>query len=89
MGERVGPRRICEAGLRGLSCVSSAVRERGVRDLRTSIAAVLVPASVLTGLAFAATPYTPGDVSGLDWLIVTLLGLVVVVALVIGGHGSD
>jgi multicomponent Na+:H+ antiporter subunit A len=87
VGERVGPRRIYEAGLHGLSRVSSAVHDREVRDLRTSIAAVLVPAGVLIGLAFAATPtagaYTPGDVSGLDWLIVTLLGLVVVVALVI------
>ena len=38
-------------------------------------------------MAFAATPtagaYTPGAVAGLDWLVVTLLGLVVVVALVI------
>ena len=80
-GERVGPRRIYEAGLHGLSRVSSAVHDREVRDLRTSVAAVLVPAGLLIALAFAATPtagaYTLGDVSGLDWLIVTLLGLVV------------
>ena len=67
--------------------VSSAVHDREVRDLRTSIAAVLVPAGVLIALAFAATPtagaYTPGAVAGLDWLVLTLLGLVVVVALVI------
>jgi multicomponent Na+:H+ antiporter subunit A len=86
-GERFGPRRIYEAGLHALERVSSAVHDREVRDLRTSVAAVLVPAGVLVALAFAVTPtagaYTPGPVAGLDWLVLTLLGLVVVVALVI------
>jgi multicomponent Na+:H+ antiporter subunit A len=72
-----------------LERVSSAVHDREVRDLRTSIAAVLVPAGVLVALAFAVTPtagaYTTGRVAGLDWLVLTLLGLVVVVALVIAG----
>ena len=86
-GERLGPRRIYEAWLHGLSWVSAAVHDREVRDLRTSIAAVLVPAGVLIALAFAATPtagaYTAGLVAGLDWLVLPLLGLVVVVAVVI------
>ena len=86
-GDRVGPRRIYEAALHGLSRVSAAVHDQEVRDLRTSIAAVLVPAGLLIALAFAATPtagaYTSGEVYGLDWLIMTLLGLVIVVALVI------
>ena len=87
VGERLGPRRIYEAGLHGLSRVSAAVHDREVRDLRTSIAAVLVPAGVLIALAFAATPtagaYTLGRVAGVDWLVLALLGLVVIVTLVI------
>jgi multicomponent Na+:H+ antiporter subunit A len=86
-GERLGPRRLYEQSLQGLARVSAAVHDREVRDLRTSIAAVLVPAGLLIALAFAATPtagaYTTGEVSGIDWLVLVLLGLVVVVALVI------
>jgi len=63
------------------------VHDREVRDLRTSIAAVLVPAGLLMALAFAATPtagaYTIGAVDGIDWLVLPLLGLVVVAALVL------
>jgi multicomponent Na+:H+ antiporter subunit A len=87
LGERVGPRRLYELALDGLASLSAVVHDREVRDLRTSIAAVLVPAGLLIALAFAATPtagaYTVGGVSGLDWLVLALLALVVVVSLVI------
>jgi multicomponent Na+:H+ antiporter subunit A len=86
-GERLGPRRAYEASLRGLARVSAALHDREVRDLRTSIAAVLVPAGLLTALAFAATPtagaYRVGSVSGADWFILPLLGLAGVAALAI------
>jgi multicomponent Na+:H+ antiporter subunit A len=86
-GERLGPRRAYELSLSGLSWLSAAVHDREVRDLRTSIAAVLVPAGVLTALAFAATPtagaYTMGAMAGIDWLVAALLGLAVVAALVV------
>jgi multicomponent Na+:H+ antiporter subunit A len=86
-GELLGPRRLYELSLRGLARASAALHDREVRDLRTSIAAVLVPAGLLMALAFAATPtagaYTLGSVSGVDWFVLALLGLVVVVALVI------
>ena len=86
-GERLGPRRLYEQALQGLAQVSAAVHDREVRDLRTSIAAVLVPAGLLIALAFLATPtagaYTAGAVSGIDWLVLVLLSLVVVVTLVI------
>ncbi|GAB1516132.1 putative monovalent cation/H+ antiporter subunit A [Actinophytocola sp. KF-1] len=86
-GERWGPRRAYEAALRGLDRVSAAVHDREVRDLRTSIAAVLVPAGVVIGLAFAATPtagaYVVGAVTGADWVILPLLALVIVATAVI------
>ncbi len=86
-GERFGPHRAYELVMRTLARVSAAQHDREVRDLRTSIAAVLVPAGVLTGLAFATTPtigaFVVGTVAGADWLILPLLALVVVSAVVI------
>jgi multicomponent Na+:H+ antiporter subunit A len=86
-GERWGPRRAYEATLRALDRVSAAVHDREVKDLRTSIAAVLVPAGLVVGLAFAATPttgaYAVGVVAGADWLILPLLALVVIATLVV------
>ena len=71
--ERLGPRRIYEGAARPLAGLG-----REVRDLRTSIADVLVPAGVLIALAFAATPtagaYTLGRVTGVDMLVLALLG---------------
>ncbi len=87
VGERIGPRRVYEAGMHALDRASAALHDREVRDLRTSIAAVLVPAGLLIGLAFAATPtagaYALGAVAGADWLILPLLALVIVGTLVI------
>lgn len=91
-GERLGPRRVYEASLRALSRVSAALHDREVRDLRTSVAAVLVPAGLLTALAFAATPtagaYTVGTVSRADWEILPLLGLVVIATVAIARSRS-
>lgn len=86
-GERWGPRRAYEAALHGLDRLSAALHDREVRDLRTSIAAVLVPAGLLVGFAFAATPtagaYVVGAIGGADWLILPLLALAVVATMVI------
>lgn len=86
-GERLGPRRCYEVTLRGLIRVSAALHDREVRDLRTSIGAVLVPAGLLTVLAFVATPtvgaYVVGAVSGFGWVILPLLALVVIVTVMI------
>jgi multicomponent Na+:H+ antiporter subunit A len=86
-GERLGPRRAYEATLHGLARISAALHDREVRDLRTSVAAVLVPAGLLIAVAFVATPtagaYQVGGVSGPDWLILPLLGILVVATLVI------
>ena len=91
-GERLGPRRAYEAALEALWRVSAALHTLEVRDLRTSIAAVLVPAGVLAGIAFVATPtagsYQFGTVAGTDWLILPLLGLVVTATLTIARSRS-
>jgi multicomponent Na+:H+ antiporter subunit A len=82
LGDRLGPKRVYIVALRGLSRVSAAVHDREVRDLRSSVAAVLVPAGVLTAVAFAVTPtagvYTIGRVAGNDVLILPLLALVAI-----------
>lgn len=91
-GEKWGPKRGYEAVLHGLDRLSSVLHDREVRDLRTSIAAVLVPAGLLIGLAFAATPtagaYVVGTVAGVDWVILPLLALVVVTTAVIAKSRS-
>jgi multicomponent Na+:H+ antiporter subunit A len=80
LGDRIGPRRIYVVTLQGLARISAVLLAREVRDLRSSIAAVLVPGGLLTALAFAATPtdgsYTVGSISGTDWLTLPLLVLV-------------
>ncbi|MEY8039075.1 hydrogen gas-evolving membrane-bound hydrogenase subunit E [Saccharopolyspora cebuensis] len=84
-GDRLGPNRIYVGALRVLARCSAMLHDREVRDLRTSVAAVLIPAGLLTAVAFAATPtagaYTTGRIDGLDWLILPLLGLAALAAI--------
>ena len=91
-GDRVGPRRAYAGVLHGLSRLSAAAHAREVRDLRTSVAAVLVPAGLLVALGFATTPtrgaYTVGTVAGRDWLILVLLALVAVSAVAVARSGA-
>jgi len=79
VGERAGPRRWYALSLLGLNRLSDWAHDKEVRDLRNSIAAVLVPAAALIALAFAVTPtrgsYTVGGVEADDLPIVVLLGL--------------
>ena len=55
-GDRVGPRRWYGVALRALNVFSDRLHDAEVRDLRNSIAAVLVPTGVLVALGFAFTP---------------------------------
>jgi multicomponent Na+:H+ antiporter subunit A len=91
-GDRLGPRRAYGALLYALNRVSAALHEREVRDLRNSVAAVLVPAGVLTGLAFLVTPtagaYVVGVVVRADWLVLVLLALIVIATATIGRSRS-
>jgi len=85
LGERFGPRRWYALSLLGLNRLSDWAHDREVRDLRNSIAAVLVPAAVLIAVAFAATPtrgsYALGSMGLGDLPIVVLLGLGALAAL--------
>jgi multicomponent Na+:H+ antiporter subunit A len=88
-GDRLGPRRAYAAALAALDRVSDTLHGMEVRDLRTSVAAVLVPGGLLTALGFAVTPtvgaYDVGRVIvGDDLLIIAVLGLVVIAALAVG-----
>ena len=86
-GNRVGPRRVYVVALRALTRLSDALHTAEVRDLRTSVAAVLVPAGALVGLAFAVTPtegaFRVGTVAGTSWLIVPLLALAALAAVAV------
>jgi multicomponent Na+:H+ antiporter subunit A len=84
VGDRIGPRRVYGALLMGLDRVSDAAHRAEVRDLRTSLLAVLVPTGILAALGFAATPtgdaYRSGPITAADLPIVALLGLAVIAA---------
>jgi multicomponent Na+:H+ antiporter subunit A len=84
IGDRVGPRRIYGVSLRTINEVSDRIHTTEMRDLRTSLAAVLLPTGVLVGLAFAFTPtegvYDVGTVRLEDLPIVALLLLAVAAA---------
>jgi multicomponent Na+:H+ antiporter subunit A len=80
-GDLVGPRRVYRASLAGVNRFSDRVHSLEVRDLRTSLAAVLIPTGLLVAIAFAVTPtadaYDIGDINVSDLPIVALLGLTV------------
>ncbi len=90
VGDRLGPRRAYAAMFTSLDRLSDVLHRLEVRDLRNSVAAVLVPGGVLAALGFAATPtagaYEVGRISfGDDLLIIALLALVVIAALAVAG----
>jgi multicomponent Na+:H+ antiporter subunit A len=90
VGDRLGPRRAYAATLATVERLSHALHRMEVRDLRNSVAAVLVPGGVLAALAFAATPtagaYEVGRIApGDDLLIIALLALVVAAAVAVAG----
>ena len=84
-GDVAGPRRLYGAALRALNVASDRLHDLELRDLRTSLAAVMVPGGVIVVIAFAVTPtegaYDVGRVAGSDLPIVALLALAVVAGL--------
>ncbi len=56
IGDAIGPERLYRDGLALLNRMSDSMHDLEVRDLRTRIAAVLVPGGVLIAAGFAATP---------------------------------
>jgi multicomponent Na+:H+ antiporter subunit A len=83
-GDAIGPRRIYAAILVALNRLSDRVHEREVRDLRNSLAAVLVPGGAMVAVGFAVTPtagaYHVGSLPVADIPIIGLLGLAVLAA---------
>lgn len=86
-GDVAGPRRWYGMILNALHVVSYRLHAAEVRDLRTSLAAVVLPTGLLIALAMVVTPFDESYVVGnfkLDDLpIVVLLALVVVAALTV------
>jgi len=86
-GDVVGPRRIYGASLAAINRWSDAVHGAEVRDLRNSIAAVLVPTGVLVAIAFVATPtegvYQVGEIHRDDLPVIVLLLLAVAAAVTV------
>jgi multicomponent Na+:H+ antiporter subunit A len=80
-GDRFGPRRWYGVTLRLLNVYSDRLHGAEVRDLRNSIAAVLLPTGVLVALGFAFTPtrgsYSVGAIELRDLPILVLLALCV------------
>jgi len=70
IGERLGPEKGYDLLVRGLNGLSDRVHRYEVRDLRSRVAAILLPAGVLVGLGVLATPnveaYRVGEIGSRD-----------------------
>ena len=82
-GERAGPERWYDATLLALNRVSDLIHAVEVRDLRTRVAAVLIPAGVLVALGAIATPraYDLGTIGRGDVALVLVLCVSAIAAL--------
>ncbi|MFL6251216.1 MAG: hydrogen gas-evolving membrane-bound hydrogenase subunit E [Actinomycetes bacterium] len=87
LGRRVGPERAYVAGLAALNRLSNAIHDVELRDLRTRVVAVLVPAGVLVAAGVAVTPfegaYLVGSFSREDLPLVVALAACALAALVV------
>jgi multicomponent Na+:H+ antiporter subunit A len=87
LGAAVGPRRVYALWLRGLNRASDRLHDAEVRDLRGSIAAVLVPTGVLVALGVAFTPtsdlFDAGEIAWGDLPTLFLLALTVAAAVAV------
>ena len=85
IGDKVGPEKLYAAGIIGLNRFSDRVHSYEVRDLRSRVASILLPAGVLVGLAIFATPnagvYRVGPVSWQDAPLLLALVAVAVSAI--------
>ena len=91
-GSRMGPERLYGSGLAALNRLSDRLHDLEVRDLRTRVAAVLVPAGALVVLGLVSTPtagsYSVGEVASRDIGLILVLVLTAVgsVAVTIPRH---
>jgi len=86
-GDLAGSGRWYAAILSGVHVLSHRIHAAEVRDLRTSLGAIVIPTGVLTALGFVATPaghtYVVGDVALSDVPVIVLLALVVISGLTV------
>lgn len=57
LGERIGPERLYSVTLVGLNRLSDRIHDIEIRDLRSRVAAVLVPGAALVALGVIVTPF--------------------------------
>lgn len=85
LGDAVGPERLYAVSLHALNRASDTVHDLEVRDLRTRVAAVLLPAGLLVLLGLIATPiegaYVVGGIGIGELGLVLALGLAAATAL--------
>ncbi|MGC4105480.1 MAG: proton-conducting transporter membrane subunit [Thermomicrobiales bacterium] len=89
LGERIGPERIYREALSGIERVSDALHRFEVRDLRSRVATIFLPAGVLVGIAVIVTPNSDafefgtidrGDIPIITMIVATVLsGLAVTI----------
>ena len=87
LGQRVGPERLYGSGLAQLNRLSDWLHDIEVRDLRSRIASILLPAGVLVGLAVYVTPssnqFFIGEISRDDAPSILMLVLAMFAAIAI------
>lgn len=86
LGDRFGPGHLYELTLNGLNRLSDWLHDVEIRDVRSRVTTVLVPAGILVGFALLVTPTTGafevGPVRGTDPILAAVLALVVIASLV-------
>lgn len=87
LGERIGPAHWYYAGLLGLNHLSDRIHQIEVRDLRSRIATILLPAGVLVGIAVIVTPnsnsFEIGEVVSDDLPLITMLVAALISSLIV------
>lgn len=87
LGDRIGPARSYYEALRWLNQLSDRVHRIEVRDLRSRVATILLPAGILVGIAVIVTPnsdaFALGTVRRGDIPLIAMIGASVVSALVV------
>jgi multicomponent Na+:H+ antiporter subunit A len=87
LGERFGPAHLYYAGLQSLNAFSDRIHAIEVRDLRSRVATILLPAGVLVGIAVIVTPnsnsfeiggFEQGDLPVIAMLVAAVVSAIVV-----------
>ena len=87
IGEKIGPAHWYYRGLNGLNHLSDSIHSFEVRDLRSRVASILLPAGILVGLAVLVTPnansFEIGAIQQSDFTLVIMLIAAVVSGFVV------